>query len=120
MEMRAYCGIDCEKCPAYVAFMTDDDLLREKTAGEWSKMFNADIKAENVNCSGCKSTSDVLFSHCDECEIRACGNEKNVRNCGQCNDYACKKLSDLLQYLPKEKEYLDEVNQIFKSFKFSV
>lgn len=120
MEMRAYCGIDCEKCPAYVAWSTDDGALREKTAKEWSDMFGAEIKARDVNCSGCKSSSEVLFSHCYECGIRECGSGKNIRNCGQCDDYACQKLSDLLQYLPKEKEFLDGVNGIFKSFKFPV
>ena len=28
----AYCGLDCEKCDAYLATINDDKALREKTA----------------------------------------------------------------------------------------
>ncbi|WP_415930520.1 DUF3795 domain-containing protein [Zhenpiania hominis] len=27
-----YCGLDCEKCDAYIATVNDDQALREKTA----------------------------------------------------------------------------------------
>lgn len=29
-EMIAYCGLDCEKCDAYIATINDDQELREK------------------------------------------------------------------------------------------
>lgn len=29
-EMIAYCGLDCEKCDAYLATLHDDQALREK------------------------------------------------------------------------------------------
>ena len=31
-DMIAYCGLDCEKCDAYLATIHDDQALREKTA----------------------------------------------------------------------------------------
>ena len=31
-DMIGYCGLDCEKCDAYIATMNDDQALREKTA----------------------------------------------------------------------------------------
>ena len=30
--MIAYCGLDCEKCDAYLATLHDDQALREKTS----------------------------------------------------------------------------------------
>lgn len=29
-QMIAYCGLDCEKCDAYIATINDDQSLREK------------------------------------------------------------------------------------------
>lgn len=112
MEMIAFCGINCADCPAYVATVNNDDNLREKTAKEWSKMFNADIKASDINCHGCHGNGEKLFSHCHVCEIRKCGIEKGIEStCAECKDYACKKLEDLQQYLPNEKKQLDELNK---------
>ena len=31
-KMIAYCGLDCEKCDAYLATIHNDPALREKTA----------------------------------------------------------------------------------------
>jgi uncharacterized CHY-type Zn-finger protein len=58
----ACCGLDCNQCGAYIATVNNDNELRKKTAEEWSKQYNADIKAEDINCLGCKS--EVLFGHC--------------------------------------------------------
>ena len=30
-DMIGYCGMDCEKCDAYIATVNDDQALREKT-----------------------------------------------------------------------------------------
>ena len=32
----AHCGLDCEKCDAYLATIHDDQALREKTAKLWA------------------------------------------------------------------------------------
>ncbi len=34
----AYCGLDCEKCDAYLATIHDDQALREKTAKLWAEL----------------------------------------------------------------------------------
>ena len=47
-EMIAYCGLDCEKCGAYLATIHDDQALREKTAKLWAELNNA---------PSCRSTS---------------------------------------------------------------
>ena len=39
-EMIGYCGLDCEKCDAYIATVNDDQALREKTAKLWAELNN--------------------------------------------------------------------------------
>lgn len=54
MEMIAYCGLDCAKCDAYSATVTDDSALRAKTAKLWSELNGIKILPEHINCEGCK------------------------------------------------------------------
>ena len=37
-KMIGYCGLDCEKCDAYLATINDDQALREKTAKLWAEL----------------------------------------------------------------------------------
>ena len=46
------CGLDCEKCDARIATVTDDDALREKTAALWTKLNGVTISPEMINCTG--------------------------------------------------------------------
>jgi len=114
MEMIAYCGIKCSECPAYIATVTNDDSLREKTAKEWSKMFGGEIKPSDINCMGCLAKEGAVFGHCSVCEIRACGMEKEVENCAYCGDFMCEKLEKFSVHIPKEIEYLKEINSGLK------
>ena len=45
-DMIGYCGLDCEKCDAYIATVNDDQALREKTAKLWAELNNAPILPE--------------------------------------------------------------------------
>ena len=51
-NMIAYCGLDCEKCDAYLATINNDQALREKTAKLWAELNNAPILPEHINCEG--------------------------------------------------------------------
>ena len=53
-KMIGYCGLDCEKCDAYLATINDDQALREKTAKLWAELNNAPILPEHINCEGCR------------------------------------------------------------------
>lgn len=54
-NMIGYCGLDCEKCDAYLATINDDQALREKTAKLWVELNNAPILPEHINCEGCRA-----------------------------------------------------------------
>ena len=85
-NMIAYCGLDCEKCDAYLATINDDQELREKTAKLWAELNNAPILPEHINCEGCRMDG-IKTVFCENlCDIRQCARKKGVATCGDCPD----------------------------------
>ncbi len=109
-DMIAYCGLDCLTCPAFIAMKEDDDEKRKATAEMWSKMYKAEIKPEDINCTGCHSTG-IVFSHCNECPIRPCAQDKKLQNCAYCDDFTCEKLEGLLKYAPEARTKLEKIRK---------
>lgn len=113
-KMIAFCGITCSECPAYIATQKDDDKMRAETAKKWSEQFKSTIKPGDINCDGCISNSERLFNYCKVCEIRKCGKEKDVKNCGYCKEYPCTKLTEFFKMVPEAKKTLDEIRKNIK------
>ena len=111
-KMIAFCGTVCAECPAFLATQENDDDQRRKAAESWSKQYNADIKSEDINCDGCLSESGRLFSYPKVCEIRRCGQEKNLKNCAYCDEYACGKLNKFFEMAPDAKTTLEEIKKM--------
>ncbi|MDE5550865.1 MAG: DUF3795 domain-containing protein [Bacteroidaceae bacterium] len=83
-NMIAFCGLDCEKCDAYIATKNNDQMLRKKTAELWSKLNNAPILPEYINCEGCRMDG-MKTVYCENlCAIRQCALGKGVETCGNC------------------------------------
>ena len=108
VEITAICGLPCHECGAYQATRDGDDVRRAEVAKEWSQMYGAEIKPEDINCGGC-TTGGVLFQHCTVCEIRKCGVARGVVNCAHCEDYACEKLEEFFKMVPDCRTRLDGV-----------
>lgn len=108
-KMIAYCGLACHDCGAYIATMNDDDAKRKEVAELWSKEYGGDVKAEDIDCTGCLSVSENVYQYCKTCEIRKCGMSKEIDNCAFCNDYACDKLLDFFKMVPDAKKRLDHL-----------
>ncbi len=108
-EIMAYCGLLCNNCLAYKATVADDMSMREKTAEQWSRMYNVEIKPEDINCLGCNS--DVLVGHCKVCEIRSCAREKGMENCGKCESFVCSKVEGILKHDESARERLSSVRE---------
>lgn len=84
-ELIAYCGLDCEKCDARIATITNNNELREKTARLWSKLNDTKITAEMINCVGCR-IDGVKTPFCNAiCPIRKCAAYKELVTCGNCD-----------------------------------
>lgn len=107
--MTAFCGLDCGRCPAYLATRNDDPELRRDTAKRWSALFQSQIRPEEINCLGCQSDSGVLFGHCLVCGIRRCAADKGLANCAGCGVYPCPELEPIHKYAPEAKKALDRL-----------
>jgi len=106
-RMIATCGLICSECPAYVSTQNGDTTALEALAKTWSKVYGTTLLADDCTCNGCHSATGPWMSHCAECDIRACGTEKNVTSCAECSDYTCDKLTSFLEYVPDAKLVLD-------------
>lgn len=106
-DMIAYCGLDCEKCDAYIATVNDDQELRERTAKLWAELNNAPILPEHINCDGCRVDGrKTVF--CDSlCSIRQCALEKGLATCGGCAEMeGCGKVGTVTANNPAALENL--------------
>mgnify|MGYP001550148015 CR=1 FL=1 len=102
-DMIAYCGLQCSKCPTYLATRTDDDEARKRTAQMYAEKFGFNMKPEDINCDGCHSESGLLIRYCQTCEIRKCGMEKGIDNCTSCKEQPCEKLNEFHLFSPEAK-----------------
>jgi hypothetical protein len=108
-DMIAYCGLNCTECPALIATKAGDEAKIKEMAEIWSKQFNADVKPEHVWCDGCL-VGGKKCGHCYECEIRACGMQKKVENCGHCSEFdTCGKIQSFFPMAPAAKTNLEKI-----------
>ena len=93
----SYCGLDCNKCEAFLATISNDKKLREEVALKWSKLNNVTILPSDINCMGCTGDG-VKTRFCDSlCEIRKCAIGNNYVNCGKCSDLdTCPKIKMII------------------------
>ena len=108
-KMIAFCGLDCEKCDAYIATKTDNQALREKTAKLWAELNNAPILPEHINCEGCRMGGAKTRFCSTLCEIRKCVKSKGFETCGNCPDKdTCPKIAPIWQSSPQARKNLEE------------
>lgn len=108
--MIAYCGLDCEKCAAYLATINNDQALREKTAKLWAELNQAPILPEHINCEGCRidGTKTVYCDHL--CSIRQCALKKKAATCGECPDLDhCQMMEEFIANNPDVLKNLQEM-----------
>ncbi len=111
-KMRAYCGLLCTECPAYVALRTDDHALRTRTAQRWSGP-DYSVTPEEVACDGCKSEGGKLFKQCTVCSVRQCCSSKRLENCAFCSKYPCGNLEQLFKMIgdAQTRTVLDDIRR---------
>ena len=110
-RLIAICGLDCEKCDAYIATKNDDQELREKTARLWSALNQASILPEHIHCEGCRMNGVKTLFCSSLCEIRKCSVAKGHETCADCSERdACPKVNAIWRHNPQATENL--LNQI--------
>ncbi len=96
-QLIAYCGLDCEKCDARKATITNDDDLRKKVAKLWTELNGVEITPEMINCEGCRLDGRKT-PFCDSlCPIRQCALGMSYETCGDCAKlHNCDKVSMII------------------------
>lgn len=107
-NLIACCGLDCEKCDAYLATLHNDEALREKTAKLWAKMNHAPITPEMINCMGWRMDGEKT-PYCESlCEIRKCVMNKGLATCGGCAELdKCNIVGAVLENSAEARRNLD-------------
>jgi hypothetical protein len=113
----SYCGLLCSGCPILWATNEPDSKRKEKLKIEIAKMSNELNKTnftpnDITDCDGCLTENGRLFPGCEVCHIRNCAKEKNLSNCGYCNEYICEKLDNFFKENPESKLRLDFIKRI--------
>lgn len=107
-QLIGHCGLDCEKCEARIATVNNDNKLREEVARKWAELNDCpDIRAEHINCMGCRTEGVKSYYCTDLCEIRKCVMAKGYATCGDCAEWkTCKILAPMIQYHEEAAENL--------------
>ncbi|MGA2173143.1 MAG: DUF3795 domain-containing protein [Sedimentisphaerales bacterium] len=116
-ELIAYCGLNCIKCPIYLATReknaSKQKQMREYIARKIKEVYGVQSSVEDVtDCDGCKTQGGRLYSNCRKCQIRKCASEKGLENCAYCSEYVCEKLSKFFDSEGEQagaKKRLDEI-----------
>ena len=109
----AYCGLNCEECPAKLAKINDDDTLRAKMQQEWGSD-DFPLSKNDINCDGCKTKDGVPFKFCATCSVRKCASARGVKTCAHCEDYGCEILETWLSNAGDEsRQRLEKIRAAF-------
>lgn len=81
------CGNNCSLCPRHLP-KTDDELIH--TAELWYKTGYRDhiVTNDEISCSGCNADNWCRYN------VIQCTNEKNINNCGECENYLCENIKE--------------------------
>jgi hypothetical protein len=110
-EIVAYCGVVCSECPTYQVTQNNDNEARSKIAAEWSQRYKMSVKPEAVVCDGCLAVGKRLIGYCNVCEIRKCGMDNKVLNCGYCKEYPCDRLNKVHKISKNARDRLDAIRK---------
>lgn len=104
--MNAYCGLPCDRCPAYLATQAHDMNALNKVLVRWSTQFNApQIRVDDMLCDGCRPDAGRLNGYCQHCHIRACARGRGLGSCAGCDEYLCADLERMLNRCDTLPEY---------------
>ncbi len=102
----SYCGLNCARCPVYVA-SPEQRRSRLGLAEQWSSLLKLDITPEQITCLGCQAPEGPGIAICQDCEVRRCGRKRGVATCAHCPDYGCDLLREFWDQAPWARRNLD-------------
>lgn len=96
-----YCGLACKSCSVYIASCVGGKVLEDRAN-------KAGMEAEELRCEGCRSVKTSPY--CNECSIKKCIRQKNLKWCSACESYPCELLLQFQKSLPHRKEIFASLN----------
>jgi hypothetical protein len=85
IKLLGACGLYCGACYHYRASFPEGKHLLEDAARKGKN-------TEAFTCQGCHGGALYMYSHCTQCKIRICAEEKSLAHCGLCSQYPCEQL----------------------------
>ena len=111
-QLIGCCGLDCEKCDARIATLTNDNALREKTAALWTKLNGVPIAPETLHCTGCRMEGAKTLFCGKLCSVRNCVREKGLDTCADCAQMdGCRTLGRIAENDPSVLENLKRLRR---------
>lgn len=84
----AFCGINCEKCPVFIATNTNNfEPLKDFAARGAKKWGEPESFFMGSKCWGCQQDEKPRMEHCSKCETRSCAKSKGLANCAFCESF---------------------------------
>jgi Protein of unknown function (DUF3795) len=108
-EAIAFCGLDCDRCPAYLATQRADRSALERIAARWSAESGMEISADSILCDGCRAESGRINAFCAVCGIRSCASGRGLDTRAPCGDYPCGKLRGFPPFESEGRANLDRL-----------
>jgi hypothetical protein len=130
MERLGICGDNCGLCPRFIATRSDDEEKLNEVAELWMRLGFREVVVSpgEIECHGCSPEIKCAYPL-----QRKCALDKNLENCGRCDDYPCElvfralsitessarswkgrcsknEYRSLAEAFLKKKEYLDKEN----------
>ena len=107
MAEIGYCGDVCSCCPRYTVTRENNTKKLKEVAQMWKRVGWRDtvLSTEEIKCGGCKTVTWCRYS-----EIRECAINHEFNNCGECDQYPCKKLKSVFE---KTASYAEKCKAIF-------
>jgi hypothetical protein len=108
-KMRACCGFRCDLCPAYKKNIRNFEDQQNVSDG-WYHYYGFKVPPEKIYCDGCLVEDFEDTRQIDtQCPIRACVKERDLLNCGFCDDYPCQNLKSKLVDIQEAKSKIQEI-----------
>ncbi len=110
-KLISACGLNCADCDAYKATIDNDEAAREEVAKKWSEIYGANCTPMDCICEGCMQDGLLSTAHATTCALRSCAVEKEIKNCSECDEFACDQLEEFFTYVPDAREVLEKLRE---------
>jgi hypothetical protein len=98
------CGFRCDLCGAFAGNLAGPGDQRD-VAAEWKKFYDIDMAPDRIICDGCRNgVVEGRELPARDCRTRTCVAERELENCGHCEEYPCERLDSVMGDVERTRE----------------